>query len=291
MHPLLLGLGISTSAARGDDPVADALTAERLGYDFVSASDHPVGTHPSYATLTLLTWIAARTSRITVATRVLGVPFRRPAVLAKSIESLDRLSGGRVILGLGAGYSDDEIRALGGRSHTPGQKITGLADAVQIIRGSWSEPAFTHAGEVYGVEALDLQPKPARTIPIWLGTFGPRALGVTGQLADGWIPSLGHAPPARIPEMRERISAAAVAAGREPDAVRCLYNVPVRIDPAGRSTDDEVAGPAEAVVERLQEFRQLGFTGFNLIVSGPDPVAQTQAIAENVLPALRSRGL
>lgn len=225
MHPLLLGLGISTSAARGDDPLADALTAERLGYDFVSASDHPVGTHPSYGTLTLLTWIAARTSRITVATRVLGVPFRRPAVLAKSIESLDRLSGGRVILGLGAGYSDDEIRALGGRSHTRGEKITGLADAVQIIRGTWSEPAFTHAGEVYRVDALDLEPKPARTIPIWLGTFGPRALGVTGQLADGWIPSLGHAPPARIPEMRERISAAAVAAGREPDAVRCVYNV------------------------------------------------------------------
>lgn len=287
MHPLLLGLGISTSAARGDDPVADALTAERLGYDFVSASDHPVGTHPSYGTLTLLTWIAARTSRITVATRVLGVPFRRPAVLAKSIESLDRLSGGRVILGLGAGYSDDEIRALGGRSHTRGEKITGLADAVQIIRGTWSEPAFTHAGEVYGVDALDLEPKPARTIPIWLGTFGPHALGVTGQLADGWIPSLGHAPPARIPEMRGRISAAAVAAGREPDAVRCVYNVPVRIDPAGRSTDDEVAGPADAVVERLQEFRQLGFTGFNLMVSGPDLVAQTQAIAEDVLPALR----
>jgi len=287
MHPLLLGLGISTSAARGDDPVADALTAERLGYDFVSASDHPVGTHPSYGTLTLLTWIAARTSRITVATRVLGVPFRRPAVLAKSIESLDRLSGGRVILGLGAGYSDDEIRALGCRSHTRGEKVTGLADAVQIIRGTWSEPAFTHAGEVYRVDALDLEPKPARTIPIWLGTFGPRALGVTGQLADGWIPSLGHAPPARIPEMRERISAAAVAAGREPDAVRCVYNVPVRIDPAGRSTDDEVAGPAAAVVERLQEFRQLGFTGFNLMVSGPDLVAQTQAIAEDVLPVLR----
>lgn len=287
MHPLMLGLGLSTSAAPGEDPLAAARTAERLGYDFVSASDHPVGTQPTYDTPTLLTWIAAGTSRISVATRVLGVPFRRPAVLAKSIESLDRLSGGRVILGLGAGYSADEISALGGRRHTPGERVTGLADAVQIIRGAWSQPAFTHAGAVYGVENLKLEPKPARTIPIWLGTFGPRALDVTGRLADGWIPSLEQAPPARIPEMRERISAAAVAAGREADAVRCVYNVPVRVDPLGHDSDDEMAGPAGAVIERLQEFRQLGFTGFNFMVSGPDSAAQIQAIAEDVLPALR----
>lgn len=287
MYPLLFGLGISTSAASAEDPIAAARMAERLGYDFVSASDHPVGTHATYDTPTLLTWIAAKTSRISVATRVLGVPFRRPAVLAKSIESLDRLSGGRVILGLGAGYSDTEISALGGRPHTPGQRITGLADAVHIIRGAWTQPGFTHAGAVYGVENLDLEPKPTRTIPIWLGTFGPRALGVTGRLADGWIPSLGHAPPARIPEMRERISAAAVGAGREPDAVRCVYNVPVRVDRSGHSSHEEVAGPAAAVIERLQEFRQLGFTGFNFMVSGSNPAAQIQAIAEEVLPALR----
>ncbi|MFN2519188.1 MAG: LLM class flavin-dependent oxidoreductase [Jatrophihabitantaceae bacterium] len=287
MNPLLVGLGISTSAAAGEDPVAAARTAERLGFDFVSASDHPVGTHPAYDTPTLLTWIAAHTRRISVASRVLGVPFRRPAVLAKSIESLDRLSGGRVILGLGAGYSDEEITTLGGRAQTPAEKVAGLADAVQIIRGAWSRPGFSHAGPVYRVANLDMEPKPARTIPIWLGTFGPRALAVTGRLADGWIPSLGHAPPARIPEMRLRISDAALAVGRRADAVRCVYNVPVRLDPAARSTDQEVAGSAVDVVEQLQEFRQLGFTGFNLMMSGPDLAAQTQAIAEDVLPGLR----
>ena len=75
---MLIGLGISTSAAPGADPVAEAVTAEELGFDFVSASDHPVGAQPSYETATMLTWVAARTSRIAVATRVLGVPFRRP---------------------------------------------------------------------------------------------------------------------------------------------------------------------------------------------------------------------
>lgn len=287
MHPLLFGLGISTSSAPGEDPIATARMAERFGYDFVSASDHPVGADPTYDTPTVLTWIAAHTTRIAVATRVLGVPFRRPALVAKSIESLDRLSGGRIILGLGAGYSDEEISAVGGLVRTPGEKITGLADAVQIIRGAWSHSTFTHAGSVYGVEKLRMEPSPSRQIPIWLGTFGPRALAVTGRLADGWIPSLGHAAPARIPEMRERIEAASVAAGREPDAVRCVFNVPVRVDSTGRCTDEEVAGPAPAIIERLQEFRQLGFTGFNFMLSGPDLAAQMQAISEDVMPALR----
>jgi alkanesulfonate monooxygenase SsuD/methylene tetrahydromethanopterin reductase-like flavin-dependent oxidoreductase (luciferase family) len=283
-YPLLIGIDVSTSAAPGADPVAAAVTAERLGFDFVSASDHPVGTHPTYDTPSLLTWIAARTSRIAVASRVLGVPFRRPAMIAKSAESLHRLSGGRLILGLGAGYSDKEIAALGGPVPTPGEKITGLADAIEIIRGAWGGPAFTHRGRVHDVEGLELEPKPATPIPIWLGTFGPRALAVTGRLADGWIPSLGHAPPARIPELREQIAAAAAAAGREPDAVRSIYNVPVRLDPAARPSAEEVAGSAADVVEQLAGFRRLGFSAFNLMPSDP---GQVPALAGEVLPAVR----
>ena len=105
MNSLLVGVGISDQATPGDDPVADAVTAEALGYDFVSAFDHPVAeagmaeaigydavpaaghpvrTYPTYETQTLLTWIAARTTRIGLVPRVLGVPFRRPALIAKT---------------------------------------------------------------------------------------------------------------------------------------------------------------------------------------------------------------
>ena len=125
MNSLLVGVGVADRAAPGDDPVADAVTAEALGYDFVSAFDHPVAdaataeavgygavpaagrrrrTYPTYETWTLLTWIAARTTQIAIMPRVLGVPFRRPVLVAKAAESLQRLSGGRLILGLGAGY-------------------------------------------------------------------------------------------------------------------------------------------------------------------------------------------
>lgn len=284
MTDLLIGTGFSISARPGADPLADALAAERAGYDFVSASDHPVGTNPTYDLVTLLTWIAARTTTIGVATRVLGVPFRRPAMVAKAAESLQRLSGGRLILGLGGGYSDQEIAAVGAGSLTPGAKVAGLADAVTIMRQAWAGDTVTYHGTQHTVTDLTIAPAPSTPIPIWLGTFGPRALEVTGRLADGWIPSLGHVAPADIPAMLGRVRTAAVAAGRSPDAVRPIFNVPVRLDPHARTDDSTVAGSATDIVEQLRAFEALGFTGFNLMPA-PD---QATTVASEVLPFLRS---
>lgn len=281
---LLIGVNVSTSAEPGADPVAYAQAAEALGFDFVSASDHPAGNRPSFEVWTMLTWIAAATSRIAVATRVLGMPYRAPAMVAKMAESLDRLSAGRLILGLGGGYSDEEFRAFGLGVPTPGQKITGLDEAIQIIRGLWSEPRLTFSGERYHTEDADMEPKPAHRIPIWLGAFGPRALGVTGRLADGWIPSHGFAPPEQIPAMRARIDAAARAAGRDPGDVTGAYNVEVQV--GGSPRDGVVAGSPDAVVEQLRGFVELGFTAFNVMPAG-DPSEQLQRFGEDVLPALR----
>src|SRR5919198_6664926 len=109
MAAIQFGLNISTTADQGADPVGDAKRAEELGFDFVSSSDHPGTSSPNYETWTMLSWIAASTSRIGIATRVLGVPFRPPALLAKMAATLDALSGGRLILGLGGGSGDDEF--------------------------------------------------------------------------------------------------------------------------------------------------------------------------------------
>jgi alkanesulfonate monooxygenase SsuD/methylene tetrahydromethanopterin reductase-like flavin-dependent oxidoreductase (luciferase family) len=280
---LLIGTDISTAAGVGDDPIQAARDAERWGYDFVSASDHPTGNSPTYETMTMLTWIAASTSRISIATRVLGVPFRIPAMIAKTAESLQRLAGERVILGLGAGYSDAEISSLGLPVRSAREKIDGLADALVIIRRVWAEPIADHDGSVYSVSDLPVQPKPMRPIPIWLGTFGPRALALTGRFADGWIPSFGFLPPSQVPDALNRIRDAANAAGREPQAVRAVYNVPVRIGSAVDRRGTAVVGSVPAVVETFAGFAELGFTGFNLM---PTP-EQAELVGEELLPELR----
>jgi alkanesulfonate monooxygenase SsuD/methylene tetrahydromethanopterin reductase-like flavin-dependent oxidoreductase (luciferase family) len=290
MTELIFGVGVPASAAPGDDPAGLAAEAERLGFDFVSAADHPSGPGPSFETTVLLTWIAARTSRIGIASRVLAVPFRRPAMVAKLATTLDLLSGGRFILGLGAGHSDSEIAALGAPPLSPAGKIEGLAEALQIIRGAWTHPGFSQDGREHSVRGLEMEPRPARPIPVWLGTFGPRALAVTGRLADGWIPSLGYMPVEEIPAMRRRIDAAAEAAGRRPEQIRGILNVNIRVDPGARPQPDAVTGPAGQVVSQLRDLLGLGFTGFNFLVSGPDRRASMRQVAEDILPDLRSAG-
>jgi probable F420-dependent oxidoreductase len=288
MPGMLFGLNVSTEVRAGTDPAAAASKAEQLGFDFVSASDHLHGGRPTYEPWTMLSWIAAATSRIRVATRVLAVPNRHPPVLAKMAETLDRLSGGRLILGLGGGAVDQEFRAFGLGVRSPRDKVDGLAEAICILRGVWSQPRFTFEGRLYRTDGAELQPKPDHPIPIWLGTYGRRALTLTGQLADAWIPSLDYAPPEQIPALRERVLAAAHAAGRVPDAITCTYNLSVRIDERADPEPSVVAGAPDAVTKRLRSFAELGFTAMNFIPVGPGQQEQVERLAREVLPALRT---
>jgi alkanesulfonate monooxygenase SsuD/methylene tetrahydromethanopterin reductase-like flavin-dependent oxidoreductase (luciferase family) len=290
MSQLSFGVNIPTTVGPGVDPVGRARAAEDLGFDFVSASDHPCGTNPSYETWTMLTWVAARTSRVKVATRVLGLPYRPPPMVAKMAETLDRLSGGRLVLGLGAGYSDSELAAFGLGVPSPAEKITGLKEALSIIRGLWSEQQFSFAGRRYRTEAADIEPKPGHQIPIWLGTFGERALDLTGQVADGWVPSLGYAPPDALPAMRARVLAAAEAAGRDPEMLTCALNVEVHVGAEVDPQPDVIAGSPEQVAARLAGFVAAGFSAFNFLPLGSSVPGQIERIATEVVPALRELG-
>jgi alkanesulfonate monooxygenase SsuD/methylene tetrahydromethanopterin reductase-like flavin-dependent oxidoreductase (luciferase family) len=236
----------------------------------------------------MLCFVAAATSRVQIATRVLGVPYRPPPMVAKMAETLDRLSGGRLILGLGGGSSDEEHRAFGLGVRTPGEKVDGLEDAIRIIRGLWTQPPLTYEGRLYHTDAAQIEPKPDRPIPIWLGTYGPRALRLTGRLADGWIPSLGYASPGEVVGMRDRLLQAAQEAGRDPAEITCAYNVEARIDEQAESDESVVSGSAEAVAVRLADFVELGFSAFNFVLAGPDAEEQAERLATEVVPAVRA---
>jgi alkanesulfonate monooxygenase SsuD/methylene tetrahydromethanopterin reductase-like flavin-dependent oxidoreductase (luciferase family) len=263
------------------------MRAEGQGFDFVSASDHPSSGHPTLETWTLLSWIAANTTRIGVATRVLAVPNRPPPVVAKMAETLDRLSGGRLTLGLGGGYADDEFKAFGLRVPTARDKVDGLEEAIRITHGLWSESAFTFDGAHYRTEMAEFEPKPNRRIPIWLGTLGPRALRLTGRLADGWIPSLDLAPPERVPMLHEQILKGAHEAERDPSDITLAYNMEIRVDKQAAPEPGVVTGSPAAVVERLMSFTELGFTAMNFQPIGPGRDEQIERLATEVIPAVR----
>lgn len=284
---VLFGLGISPKAGPGFDPVGTARRAEELGFDFVSISDHPEGTEPTWEAWTVLCWIAARTSKIRIGTRVLGVPYRPPAMVAKMAETFDRLSGGRLILGLGGGYSDEEFRAFGLRVPSARDKVDGLGEAIRILRGLWTSPEFSFGGRLFHTDAANLSPKPEHRIPIWLGTFGPRALDLTGRLADGWIPSHGHAPPEIIPGLRNRIITAALDAGRDPDEITCAYHI--QLDLNGSGEPGVLTGETAEIADQLVRFTKLGFTALSLVPVGSDRETQLERLATEIIPAVRAQ--
>ena len=287
MNPVSYGVSLP-SPGDGLDPVAFAVGAEHHGLDFVSVSDHPAIGDPTHEPWTLLSWIAASTSRIRVATKVLGVPFRWPAMIAKMAETLDRLSDGRLILGLGGGYDDREMHSLGVGTRTPGEKVDGLEETIRILRGLWSEAEFSFQGRRYEIDRAQMQPKPTHPIPIWLGTYGPRALALTGRLADGWVPSLGFLDPANIPPLRARIVDAARQAGRAPEQITFVCNLAIQLDGARPAEPSIVSGSTAQILERLTEIRELGFTSMNFNLSGGSRSEQLQRLAEEILPSLRA---
>src|SRR5215813_8788180 len=135
-HPLKFGTFITPLNPAPKQVVALAKRSEELGYDLVTFQDHPY--QPAFLdTWTLMSYAAARTTRVRLAANVLNLPLRNPAVLARSVASLDLLSGGRIELGIGAGAFWAGIEAMGGPRLAPGQAVGVLAEAIQIIRELW----------------------------------------------------------------------------------------------------------------------------------------------------------
>lgn len=170
---------------------------------------------------------------------------------------------------------------------TPRDKVDGLEEAIRITRGVWSRPSFTFEGRLYQTDGARVEPKPDRSIPIWLGTYGARALDLTGRLADGWIPSLGYAPPEEVAAMRELVLDAARRAGRGPEEITCVYNLEVRVDETADPRPSVVSGTPEVVTERLVGFAGMGFRAFNFVPVGPDAREQAERLAHQVIPAVR----
>ena len=185
-HDLLFGAFVTPGSQDPLAAVALAQLAEQAGLDLVTFQDHPY--HPGFLdTWTLLSYVAASTRTVRLSANVLNLPLRPPAVLARSAASLDLLSGGRVELGLGAGAFWDAIEASGGHRLSPGQAVTGLDEAITIIRQVWAADqrgGVRVAGQQHRVAGAKRGPAPAHDIGIWVGGYRPRMLRLIGRVAD-----------------------------------------------------------------------------------------------------------
>ncbi|MFE5670633.1 LLM class flavin-dependent oxidoreductase [Agromyces sp. NPDC056523] len=229
-RPIEFGTFITPSALDPQRTVALALASEAAGLTYVTFQDHPY--QPRFLdTWTLMSWVGARTSRIRISANVHNLLLRPPAVLARAAASLDLLTGGRVVLALGAGGFAYAAEAMGAPVRTSAESGDALAEAIAAIRELLDTDA---SGGVF----LDQVHHPIRgakrgpaavqrPIPIWLGVLRPKGLRLVGRAADGWLPSLSRleGATASLDAGHAVIDEAAIAAGREPRDIRRLLNV------------------------------------------------------------------
>jgi alkanesulfonate monooxygenase SsuD/methylene tetrahydromethanopterin reductase-like flavin-dependent oxidoreductase (luciferase family) len=267
---LRFGLSINPEVDRLDRVREAARVADAAGLDLVGVQDHPYQ-HRFVDTITLIATVLADTRRISVFTNVANLPLRPPAVLAKTAATLDRLSGGRFALGLGAGGFWDAISTMGVPPRTPGESIDALEEAVDVIRLMWSdERAVRYAGTHYRLDGVRPGPAPAHGVPIWLGAYRPRMLRLLGRTADGWLPGLDYPPqaeystPEALRQGQRLIDAAARAAGRDPRTIRRVLNL---------------IGDPDVMADRVLALAADGFDTF-ILWPGTDPVPAAERWAE-----------
>jgi len=253
-----------------------ASIADEVGFDLIGVQDHPYQWR-FFDTMTLLTAMAMRTHRITLFPDVASLPMRPPAVLAKAAASIDVLSGGRFELGLGAGGFWEAIKAMGGSVRTPGESVSAVEEAIQVTRRMWSgERNLKFDGRFYQLSGVNAGPKPAHDMGIWLGAYRPRMLGITGRLADGWVPSLGYLKPEDLTTANERIDEAARAAGRDPKSIRRVLNYGYPVD---TDTPDTLAS---LVLEH-------GMDSFLVSEDGDEPRDHLSRFMSEVAPRVREK--
>jgi alkanesulfonate monooxygenase SsuD/methylene tetrahydromethanopterin reductase-like flavin-dependent oxidoreductase (luciferase family) len=290
-HDLQFGFFLDPSIGHPARTLEIARILDDLRFDLIGIQDHPYQAK-HFDALALIAYILGQTEQIRVFPDVANLPLRPPAMLAKQAATLDQLSGGRFELGLGAGAFWPAIQGMGGPAHQPKEALAALREAITVIRAYWSGQSLRHRGEIYQVVGARPGPLPAYDIGIWLGVTGPRALRLTGELADGWVPSMSYVPPAQAAKSNVVIDDAARAAGRDPAAIRRIYNIGGDVGPvveAGSSDEDQqIVGPRDHWVEVLTHLAvDLGFSTF--ILWGVPAAPRLRMFIEEIAPAVKER--
>jgi alkanesulfonate monooxygenase SsuD/methylene tetrahydromethanopterin reductase-like flavin-dependent oxidoreductase (luciferase family) len=294
-RPLKVGIQLPEVEweARWPDLRAMALRAEELGFDSVWTGDHLLYRRPGddrargpWEAWTLLAALAAVTSRVTLGPLVAATAFHAPAMLAKQAATVDEISGGRLVVGLGAGWNETEFTAFG---FPFDHRISRFAEAFTIIRTLLREGAIDFAGEFFTARDCELVPRPRPGgPPLMIGSTGPRMLQITAPHVDSWnawFDAFGNRP-AGVGALRAQVDAAARAAGRDPSAIERTVAVQVRL-PGGRGrlqgasahdAEPPVEGSPEKIAATLRAFAAEGIAHVQLVLD-PITLASIEALA------------
>jgi alkanesulfonate monooxygenase SsuD/methylene tetrahydromethanopterin reductase-like flavin-dependent oxidoreductase (luciferase family) len=288
------GLGLENGTDQVSPMLGHARFADDAGLDLVSVSDHPYFADrlDAYAALG---FILGATSNVTGAVIMTNLLSRPAPILARTITGLSAISGGRVVLGMGAGGIEEEIVALGVPRLSPAARVRALEEAIMVVRAlSGGGGPVTFDGEFYQV--TELTPAPEPTPPIWIGSLGPKNLAVTGRHADGWIP--GHLADWRsttVAESRPLVDEAAASVGRNPADVDTIYNVSGRIErePLPETRDEEGRWIGGGVTQWVEELTfavvEQGASAFIYVVRPGGTIDDTtlNLWAREIVPAVR----
>lgn len=247
---------------------------------------------------TTLAWVAARCPRLRVGHAVLCQSFRNPALLAKMGANLHFLSGGRFILGLGAGWHEEEYRAYGYDFPPPGVRVSQLEETLQIVHALWSGEHATIDGTYHRIDNAVCIPAPDPRPPIMIGAFRPRMLGLTARYADWW--NVSSTGPNAYMRMSTQLDDACARIGRDPATVKrtwcggcaCAASESRARDLAGDrfSAEDEddfgFVGTPDQVVEQMERFIALGVETFMVDCAGFPELETLDLLIEHVLPRL-----
>jgi alkanesulfonate monooxygenase SsuD/methylene tetrahydromethanopterin reductase-like flavin-dependent oxidoreductase (luciferase family) len=289
------GISVTPNVNNLERIVSIAQLLDRSGIDFMTSQDHPY--NPGFLDAwSLLTIIAAKTEHLRILPNVLSLPLRPPAMLAKSAATLDILTHGRVELGLGSGISAEGAYSFGGTPRTRGESVSALEEGIKVIKTFWQSTVagdhVTFNGTYYHLNEALPGPPPVHPIGVWVGTYSPRSLRITGRLADGWLPSSPYLPPKRALIAQAMINEAAQKAGRQPTEIRRGYNLAGMVVPLvspirGRKIGIIVSSAKEWVKTLSHYYYDLGFDTF-IFWSIRDEEKQIRRFVEDVVPAARA---
>jgi len=288
-----------------------ARAAEEAGYDSVWAADRIVipweirtpypykedqqflvpPDRPFLEPLTCLAFLAGATQRITLGMSVLVLPYRHPLHWAKIATTIDHLSKGRLILGVGVGWMGEEFEALGAPFADRGAASDEQLDLLERL---WNDERCAFAGRHYQFSDIAFYPKPLQSprIPIWVGGEGVRARRRAARYGDAWFPYFVRITPGQLATSFEEVRQGAVTAGRDPDrlALNCCLPIDLTAEPVPQE-EDRLRGSPEQLVVALRAFQRVGVEHVALqfmVPSWRERAAQVERFAHEVMPALRA---